>query len=153
VSCPAAAGKRPRRVNLPPKLSNVYSTTRKQSRDIDPIRRRAFTTRTNAFRRVDRRSPVRVCGHHHDCHRFDLRGLLWKSSGQSSFRDPASLFNSSSAARHDAQKSKGRAKRSDDDDDDEDDEDEDDSVGRLTSEEAWLFPVVRLFTFIVWGEY
>ena len=45
-------------------------------------------------------------------------------------------------ARHDAQKSRGR-------DGDGEDEDEDDSVGRLTSEEAWLFPVVRSFIFFV----
>ena len=67
---------------------------RKQSKDIDSSAR--LYTRTNV-RRVDCRSPVRVCGHHDHCHRFDLRGVFCKSSGQSSFRDPASLFNRSSS--------------------------------------------------------
>ena len=99
-----------------------------------------YTPRTNV-RRVDRRSPVRVRGHHHHRYRFDLRGLVWKSSGQCSFRDHGvAAVQFVEPARHDAQKPRGRAKRSDDDDDD---DDEADSVGRLTSEEAWLFPVVR----------
>lgn len=116
--------------------------THTHAKDTDPSPL-LYYTRTNV-RRVDRRSPVRVRGHHHHRYRFDLRGLVWKSSGQFSFRAhgvaPVQFVE---PARHDAQKSRGRAKRSDDDDDDDDDDEETDSVGRLTSEEAWLFPVVR----------
>jgi len=121
-------------------LARVSPLSKKYPRLHRP-HRRAFNTRNKNVRRVDRRSLVRVRGRHHHRRRFDLRGVVWKSSGQSSFRDPCVVaVQFVDPARHDAQKSKGR-------DGEDEDEDEDDSVGRLTSEEAWLFPVVRSFMF------
>jgi hypothetical protein len=94
--------------------------------------RRAITFETNDRR--EHRHPVRVCGHHHHRHRFRLRGVIWKSSGQSSLREPGIAIQLVELARYDVQKSKGGSK-------DDGGEDED-SVARLTAGDVWLFPVV-----------
>ncbi len=95
------------------------------------------TTHLKNARRADCGLAVRICWYYHHCDYFDLRWVLWNSSGQCSLL--AVLLSTRRACPVGVQKPQGPKGTSDED------KDEDESPLRLTAEDAWIFPVVRSF--------